>query len=98
MPFKMKLKPFKSETLTPESSPLKVPDQSDDADLTIDQSDVNLTMDDLGIYITNFLLLYFDKQAKKYTNHLFKIYRNSKIHSNYNRYFCLFTKNTYNFF
>ena len=47
----MKLKPFKSETLTPESSPLKVPDQSDDADLTIDQSDVNLTMDDLGIYI-----------------------------------------------
>ena len=50
MPFKMKLKPFKSETLTPESSPLKVPDQSDDADLTIDQSDVNLTMDDLGIY------------------------------------------------
>ena len=69
----MKLKPFKSETLTPESSPLKVPDQSDDADLTIDQSDVNLTMDDLGIYITHFLLLYFDKQGKKYTNHPFKI-------------------------
>ena len=49
MPFKLKDK-LKSEApslLTPESSPIKVPDQSD-VDSTMDQSDVNLTMDDLG--------------------------------------------------
>ena len=43
IPFKLKVK-LKSETpslLTPESSPIKLPDQSDDA---------NFTMEDLGTY------------------------------------------------